>query len=133
MAQPIGSVGWMDLTVSDATGVRDFYREVVGWEISEHDMGAYSDFCVHPPGGDPVAGICHARGRNAGLPAQWLMYITVEDVGRSAARCEELGGETLIGPRGMGGMGRFAVIRDPAGAVAALFQEASQPTAGGTG
>ncbi|TDI49564.1 MAG: VOC family protein, partial [Acidobacteria bacterium] len=27
---PAGSVAWIDLTVSDAPGVRDFYKEVVG-------------------------------------------------------------------------------------------------------
>jgi predicted enzyme related to lactoylglutathione lyase len=71
-----------------------------------------------------VAGICHARGSNADLPAQWLATITVEDVDRNAARCAELGGEILAGPRDMGSQGRFCVIRDPAGAVAALFSPA---------
>jgi hypothetical protein len=31
----------------------------------------------------------------------------------------------LVKPKGMGGYGRFCVIRDPAGAVAALFQPAT--------
>ena len=49
---------------------------------------------------------------------------TVENVDTSAARCVELGGKVLIEPKGMGGYGRFCVIQDPAGAVAALFQPA---------
>ena len=67
-----------------------------------------------------MAGICHARGSNANLPAQWLMYVVVEDVEASARHCVELGGELLDGPRELGG-GRFCVIRDPAGAVCALY------------
>ena len=26
----VGAIGWVDLTVEDAAGIRDFYREVVG-------------------------------------------------------------------------------------------------------
>jgi predicted enzyme related to lactoylglutathione lyase len=66
-----------------------------------------------------VAGVCHARGANANLPAQWLVYVQVEDVEASARRAAELGGAVVDGPRGMGSL-RFCVIRDPAGAVLAL-------------
>src|SRR5258707_232579 len=121
----LGSVGWMDLTVPDAMALRDFYKAVAGWTHTEVDMGGYSDFCLHPSTNDPpVAGICHARGENEGLPPQWLMYITVKDVDTSAARCVQLGGKILAGPRSMGGQGRICVIEDPAGAVAALFSPA---------
>ncbi len=52
------------------------------------------------------------------------MYIIVEDLEHSVRRCKELGGEVLVGPKGMSSHGRYCVIRDPAGAVAALFQAA---------
>jgi uncharacterized protein len=118
----VGSVAWVDLTVENAVAVRDFYRAVVGWESSDVDMPGYKDFCMNTPSGEtPAAGICHARGSNADLPPQWLIYITVEDIDQSIARCVELGGRVIAGPRGMGSQGRYCVIRDPAGAVAALF------------
>lgn len=28
---PAGTIGWHDLTVTDATGIREFYEAVVGW------------------------------------------------------------------------------------------------------
>jgi predicted enzyme related to lactoylglutathione lyase len=68
----------------------------------------------------PISGSPN-RGENTGLPAQWLIYITVADVEASAAKCVELGGKVLAGPRDLGGQGRFCVIQDPAGAVVALF------------
>ena len=58
---------------------------------------------------------------NADLPAQWLMYIVVEDAEAAAAKCRELGGEVVVGVRALG-EGRFCVIRDPAGAVCALYE-----------
>lgn len=123
----VGAIGWVDLTVPNAQEVLDFYRQVVGWTETPVDMGGYSDWCVNEPEtGRTVAGICHARGSNAKLPAQWLVYITVEDVDASATRVVELGGELVVEPYDMGGHGRMCVIRDPGGAVAALFAPAGE-------
>lgn len=117
----VGSITWRDLTVKDAEGVRDFYSKVVGWNASPVEISGYNDFNMNLPGtGETVAGICHARGPNAKLPPQWLMYITVADVVESARRCVDLGGRILDGPRSMGEY-RFCVIEDPAGAVAGLI------------
>lgn len=118
-------VGWIDLTVEDAAAVRDFYRDVLGYETSEVAMGDYADYCLHPPGGEAVAGVCHARGPNAGLPPVWLVYFTVRDLDAALAACGTGGGEVVAGARSMGGHGRMAVVRDPAGAVCALFEPAA--------
>ena len=120
----VGTIGWYDLTVANAEQVRDFYSEVVGWQPSPVDMGGYSDFNMNTPAsGTAVAGICHARGVNADLPPTWMIYIAVEDIDASIDKCKQLGGEVLIGPKGFGGDSRYCVIKDPAGAIAALYQQ----------
>jgi predicted enzyme related to lactoylglutathione lyase len=120
-----GSIAWTDLTVDNADEIKDFYANVVGWKPVPFDMGDYADFTMNTPdGGITVAGICHARGGNEGLPAQWLVYIIVEDVEASAARCVALGGKVIAGPKTMGSEGHYCVIQDPAGAIAALFAPA---------
>jgi predicted enzyme related to lactoylglutathione lyase len=89
----VGKIGWIDMTVDDADGVRDFYKSVVGWETEAVSMGDYSDYSMTLPESDEaVSGICHARG-----------------------------GEVLVGPKGLAGA-HFCVIRDPSGATAALYQ-----------
>jgi predicted enzyme related to lactoylglutathione lyase len=122
MSKPaVGTITWHDLTVPNADEIRRFYGEVVGWKSSGQDMGGYEDYNMNLPASEQtVTGICHNRGPNANIPPQWLMYITVADVDASAQRCQELGGKVLDGPRPLAG-GRFCVIQDPAGAVAALF------------
>jgi predicted enzyme related to lactoylglutathione lyase len=75
-----------------------------------------------PDNGTPWAGICHAREGNTELPKQWLIYIVVADADASAQACTDNGGTVMVGPKELGG-GRFAVIKDPCGAVAALYQE----------
>ena len=123
---PVGAIVWHDLTVPYAEEIRDFYQEVVGWTAKSLSMGDYEDFEVKLPHNQKtVAGICHARGTNANLPAQWLLYISVADVGVSAGRCLALGGKILDGPRLLGDQD-FCVIQDPAGAVVALMAPAKE-------
>jgi predicted enzyme related to lactoylglutathione lyase len=118
----VGTIIWTDLTVKNAAQIRDFYSQVVGWEPAPVAMGDYHDFNMHPPEDDAaVVGVCHARGVNADLPPQWLIYITVADLDASAARCVALGGQVIVGPTEMG-TSRYCVIQDPAGAVAALIE-----------
>lgn len=118
-----GSIAWTDLTVKDTPQVRDFYQSVVGWEPHGVSMGDYDDFNMVPPGSDaPSAGICHARGVNKDLPPVWMIYIIVENLDESLIACRDQGGEVLKGPASMGPGSSYAVIRDPAGAVCALYQ-----------
>lgn len=120
--KPVGQIEWHDLTVPDAVTIRDFYRRVVGWTSSGASMGEYEDFNMNlPDSGETVAGVCHARGANSKLPAQWLIYVRVADIQESIRQCEALGGKVLDGPRSMGG--QFCVIQDPAGAVMALVSD----------
>src|SRR5262249_25175990 len=79
----IGSITWTDLTVENAEQIRDFYSAVVGRTTSGVDMGGYNDFNMNDlETGNPIAGVCHARGGNADLPPVWLIYVNVEDIER---------------------------------------------------
>lgn len=119
----IGRIEWIDLTVEDATRIRNFYKSVIGWTSSDVPMGSYDDFNMNIPGTqETVAGVCHARGMNRNLPSQWLVYVRVASAAESAAQCTKLGGKILDGPRRMGGR-HFCVIQDPAGAVLALMSD----------
>jgi len=118
----IGAVSWMDLTIDNAESIRDFYNNVVGWKAMDVGMGEYNDFCMLSPGDNEVrTGICHARGVNAGIPPQWIIYINVADLDESLDAAIKNGGQLVNGPRKMG-EARYCIIQDPAGAVVGLFQ-----------
>lgn len=122
----IGSMVWIDLTVSDAEVVRNFYAEVVGWTTSEVDMGGYSDYEMKTPGsGTTITGVCHAQGVNKDMPPVWMPYFTVADLDASIATCAENGGVVVVPARSLG-EGRFCVVKDPAGALSALYELAVQ-------
>jgi len=117
-----GVISWIDLTVGNADQLKAFYQRVAGWTPEPVDMGGYSDFNMLRAGTkEPVAGICHARGCNVGLPAQWIIYINVANLDASLGLCKGCGGEVLTPVKGSS-HGRYAVIRDPAGAVCALYE-----------
>ena len=85
----IGRIEWIDLITSATRHGAKISRRVIGWKSTDVEMGTYSDFNLNLPGnGETIAGICHARGMNADLPAQWLMYVRVADVAASAAEAE---------------------------------------------
>jgi len=115
----VGTIGWVDLTVENADALRDFYQQVAGWTCEPVDMGGYADYTMKPDAGaDGVAGICHSRGVNVGLPPTWLIYIVVEDLAAALQACRDGGGSVVYESPQM----PMAVIRDPAGAHAALYQ-----------
>ena len=120
----IGSVGWTDLTVDNASEVRDFYKEVVGFGSAPVNMGDYDDFnMVSPTDGQPQVGVCHARGANKDIPPVWIVYFMIEDMDASVKALQQKGGQVLVGPKAMGN-DRYAIIKDPAGAVCGLYQQA---------
>ena len=117
-----GKIVWHDLMVNDAIQISDFYQQVTGWEKEGLSMGEYEDFLIKSPGdAEMVAGICHARGVNKDIPAQWLMYIVVENLDESLENCKKLGGKVVGNKRKMG-EGYYCLIQDPAGAYVMLSE-----------
>lgn len=115
---PLGKPAWFDLSVPDAEVLKGFYSAVCGWTAGEHDMGGYADYTMATGDGEVVAGLCHARGPNAGLPPVWLIYVPVAALAEAVAAVETHGG-TVLDHRTQAGL---AVVRDPAGAIFALWQ-----------
>ncbi|MGB2426198.1 MAG: VOC family protein [Alteromonas sp.] len=119
----IGTMGWLDLTVDNAVGVKSIYQQVVGWASEDAAMGDYSDYMMKKAkSGKETADTCHNRGANKGLSAKWLLYAIIADIGASLANVVVLGGKLLYEIRSYGDS-RFALTENPAVAVCELYQE----------
>ena len=117
-----GQILWRDLTVPDAPAIRDFYKEVIGWDHSDHPMGDYNDYnMLQAETGEVITGVINKRGVNAAIPSVWMLYVGVENVDASMQRCEELGGKVLV-PPSTDVAYRYAIIQDPAGAIIGIMQ-----------
>lgn len=123
MENKIGHMAWLDLSVNNADEVKSFYQDVVGWQSSEVSMGEYNDFAMLTKEGEAVAGICHAKGCNIDIPPAWLPYFLVENIEQAVQAVQGNGGSMVTEIKSMGD-DKYAVIKDPAGAVCAIYQKA---------
>lgn len=118
-----GAIEWIELHTSRPSAARDFYARLAGWIPEEEEDATGDEFQMLLPEseGEPVAGIIH-RVDAAGGNAIWIPYIVTEDLVAALARAEALGAEIEQAPDDAGEFGQFAIIRDPFGALTALFQ-----------
>jgi predicted enzyme related to lactoylglutathione lyase len=108
-----GALCWNDLIAPDVEASAAFYRELFGWTIEE-TPGAEGAYWSITNGGRLNGGVMPAPPD--GHPV-WNLYFAVEDCDAAVARAGELGGELLVKPRSLPNGGRFAVVRDPQGAI----------------
>lgn len=113
-----GTFCWSELSTTDLDGAKTFYAGLLGWEASDNpvpDDGVYS---VQSVGGKRVAAISPQpeQQREAGLPAMWNTYISVESADATAEKATELGATVHAPAFDVMDVGRMAVIQDPQGA-----------------
>jgi predicted enzyme related to lactoylglutathione lyase len=102
---------------TDPEAAKKFYKDLFGWELQEMSMPGMN-YTVVKAAGQGIGGIM-AMPPNLppGVPPNWGAYVTVPDVDATAKKAAELGGVILVAPQDIPTVGRFAVIRDPQGAV----------------
>ena len=123
MATPFethGAFSWSDLQTSDPEAACKFYGDLLGWTYSRMENPGAPPYFVINNGEAQIGGITSLMG-GPNMPPMWGCWITVADVEASAGRAAELGGAVLMGPADIPEVGRFAVIRDPQGAVVSLI------------
>lgn len=114
---------WHDLMTTDPAAATAFYRAVIGWNAA--DSGAAGrGYTYLSAGTTPVAGLMALpeSARATGAPPGWMGYIGVDDIEARTARIVAAGGKVHHAVEAIPGIGRFAVLADPQGAVFALFQ-----------
>lgn len=122
-----GALGWNEVNTRDPEAAKAFYTSVFGWETEELDMGELGAYTNWRMGDKEVGGMIDITGRVPDeVPAHWLAYFVVEDVDVAAGKVGELGGGVSFGPIDVPA-GRFAVVRDPAGAVFAVIKPNAVP------
>ncbi len=111
-----GAFSWSELTTSDPGAAARFYGGLFGWSVSAPDP-AMGDYRVASVGDIMVAGISAPFPGSPPVPPHWGVYVTVASADETAAKCEALGGKTLMAPMDVPTVGRMAVLQDPQGAV----------------
>jgi predicted enzyme related to lactoylglutathione lyase len=119
-----GTFSWVDLATTDAAAARSFYAGLFGWEMEESDAGDGAAYTMCRIEGDAVCGLFEIPEEMlaGGVGPTWTSYVTVASADATAARAEELGGGVVNDPLEVLDAGRMAVLRDPQGAVLAVWQ-----------
>ena len=118
-----GAFCWADLNTADAARASEFYSQLFGWKLekSEKDSSGY----LHIKNGDEyIGGIPPAEFRDPNAPPHWLLYFETSNCDGSVEKAKRNGAKVFYGPTTMEGVGRFAILSDPQGAVFSVFQSA---------
>lgn len=132
-AEHHGKIWWTELLTNDLGKATDYYAATAGWVYEDMNAGGenappYKVARRSGQAGDapPVAGIMDMSGVDSmkDTPARWMSYIAVKDVAEAVRHTREAGGEILRDVFEVPGIGRIAVVADPAGAVVGMMTPA---------
>jgi len=116
-----GTLCWADLSTADPERAAKFYSAVFGWKLErgEKDPSGY----LHIKNGEHyIGGVPPPAHRDPKMPSHWLLYFLVSDPVATAAKAAQLGGKTIMPATAMAGVGTWAILADPQGAVFAVFK-----------
>ena len=125
---PQGTPCWVDLVTSDVGSAKSFYGQLFGWSFEERIIefsGVELDYALAFNDEARVAGLYAPIEGMLGYGAQasWLLQIAVDDVDTVCEQVVKLGGAVLRGALEIGPhAGRMAIVADPTGGVATLWQ-----------
>lgn len=108
---------WNELDTTDTEAARRFYTGLFGWGAKAG--GDYTEFQRE---GTSIGGMMRIPKEWGPMPPNWMVYFAVEDCDKTVARARELGGSAIVPPADIPNVGRFAVLRDPQGAVFAIVR-----------
>lgn len=121
-AVPLGRFVWFDIMAADPAAAITFYTTVTGWGTAPFPMPDPSmpPYTMWTAGGAPVGGVMQLP-KDAPAPPHWIGYLSTPDLAGTLALAQQKGGTVLVPATPIPTVGHFAVVRDPQGAVFALF------------
>jgi predicted enzyme related to lactoylglutathione lyase len=121
-----GAFCWNELATPDDRAAGSFYTGLFGWGTMVQDMGPMK-YTTFTNDGRPAGGMYRPAPEQGDMPPSWTTYFAVADCDASAGQVQELGGAVLTPPSDIPGVGRFAIVADPQGAVFGIIT-LSNPT-----
>ncbi len=115
LANEPGSFNWNELNTRDVAAASRFYEAVFGVEVDMQEL-AGTPYGVIKVDGRGVGGVRQLDAPEDQVPAHWQTVLAVADCDAALTNVQELGGRKLTDPLEVPGIGRFALVQDPAGA-----------------
>lgn len=115
-----GTFGWNELAAINTEKSKEFYSSLFGWTTNVMPM-PNGDYTMFMQGDKMVAGMMQ-KPEECTSPPHWLSYINVESAEAAREKAISLGGEALTEIIPVADYGLFSIIKDPEGAVFAVWQ-----------
>ncbi len=112
-----GALAWDELASSDLEASASFYSRLFGWNVEPVEGMQMPYMTIKNAAGQNNGGI---RPTIDSEPPNWLVYFGIDNLDAGLSKVAKLGGSTISGPINIGA-GNIAVLRDPQGAVFALY------------
>lgn len=114
-----GTMNWAEVQTRNRAAAQPFYEQVFGYETDSMPVpDGGMEYVLFKVAGRPVAGLIEIQPDwGPDVPSNWSVVFEVEDCDATVARVQQLGGSVLAEPHTLEGVGRFAVVADPWGAV----------------
>jgi predicted enzyme related to lactoylglutathione lyase len=127
-----GTFSWVELTTPDQEAAKRFYGGLFGWTFTDNPVGENAVYSMAALDGQWVGAISPqpSQQRDAGLPARWNSYATVESADAALTRARELGANVHAGAFDVFDAGRMGVVQDPQGAYFMVWEPRSHIGAG---
>ena len=115
---PTGDFIWYELMTPDPDGAKSFYDAVVGWTIDPSSSFPNGYRMIGRSDGKFAGGLLPLNDEMAqhGARPTWLGYVNVADVDTRVDSIVKAGGQALMAPTDIPGVGRIAMVADPQGA-----------------
>ncbi len=120
--QQYGAYCWQELGTTDTQKAKDFYTTLFGWGTEQ--FPGPMEYTVFKSGDQGIAGLYQLTPEMGPIPPHWLTYFAVADCDATVQKAGELGGSVMKPAEDIPGVGRFAILRDPASAVFAILKPA---------
>lgn len=108
-------VTWVELATRDLARAEAFYRELLGWQLTDH-ADSPAPYKIINSGDGRVGGVMQMTKEWGDIPSHWSLYLQVDDVDQTLQLARQHGGEICVPGFDAPGVGRIARINDPAGA-----------------
>ena len=128
MTDLTGKFFWYELMTSDPQAALAFYGDVLGWTAQAFGGERTDDpYMVVSGSAGAVGGVMAipVEATECGMTPWWGGYIGSADVDADAARLAAAGGKVMRPAEDIPGVGRFAVMADPGGAIFMLLKGSS--------
>jgi predicted enzyme related to lactoylglutathione lyase len=114
---------WYEFHTPNAASADTFYRGVLGWGTQDAGLSDRS-YTLITVGDIPIGGFLEKPADSfvAGAKPGWMGYIGVGDAAAYVKRVQQKGGTVHRALEVIPGVGSYAVVADPQGAIFVLFQ-----------